>query len=150
MGEFKFSLWKQWWTYWRSPDYNLVRFCFTFVAALVLGTIFWQSKEQSFKRAAGMYSTLPYALVQIQVIVLLMNLEEVQDPTRSQKELQWWRVESEVSGADPSLQQAISGHSAVIKGATAEVERAWPVKFHQTPAIVKGYDGFTCVAVVVY
>ncbi|KAK3219946.1 hypothetical protein Dsin_013916 [Dipteronia sinensis] len=34
--------WKQWWTYRRSPDYNLVRFFFTFVAALVLGTIFWQ------------------------------------------------------------------------------------------------------------
>ncbi|KAL5757768.1 hypothetical protein ACOSP7_020379 [Xanthoceras sorbifolium] len=40
--QFKSCLWKQWWTYWRSPDYNLVRFCFTFVAALVLGTIFWQ------------------------------------------------------------------------------------------------------------
>ncbi|XP_015572858.1 ABC transporter G family member 29 [Ricinus communis] len=41
-GQFKFCLWKQWWTYWRSPDYNLVRYFFTLVAALVLGTIFWQ------------------------------------------------------------------------------------------------------------
>ncbi|ONK80619.1 uncharacterized protein A4U43_C01F19860 [Asparagus officinalis] len=40
-GQFKACLWKQWWTYWRSPDYNLVRFFFTLVTALLLGTIFW-------------------------------------------------------------------------------------------------------------
>ncbi|TXG68841.1 hypothetical protein EZV62_003776 [Acer yangbiense] len=34
--QFKSCLWKQLWTYRRSPDYNLIRFCFTFVAALVL------------------------------------------------------------------------------------------------------------------
>jgi hypothetical protein len=41
-GQFKFCLWKQWWTYWRSPDYNLVRMFFAFVTALVLGVIFWR------------------------------------------------------------------------------------------------------------
>ncbi|XVF24910.1 hypothetical protein REPUB_Repub13aG0168400 [Reevesia pubescens] len=41
-GQFKSCLWKQWWTYWRSPDYNLVRYFFTLVAALLLGSIFWQ------------------------------------------------------------------------------------------------------------
>ncbi|KAF8400894.1 hypothetical protein HHK36_014197 [Tetracentron sinense] len=41
-GQFKSCLWKQWWTYWRSPDYNLVRYFFTLAAALMLGTIFWQ------------------------------------------------------------------------------------------------------------
>ncbi|XP_052174866.1 LOW QUALITY PROTEIN: ABC transporter G family member 35-like [Diospyros lotus] len=41
-GQFKSCLWKQWWTYWRSPDYNLVRFCFTLLASLLVGTIFWQ------------------------------------------------------------------------------------------------------------
>ncbi|KAJ4718044.1 Pleiotropic drug resistance ABC transporter [Melia azedarach] len=41
-GQFKSCLWKQWWTYWRSPDYNLVRYCFTLVAALMVGTIFWK------------------------------------------------------------------------------------------------------------
>ncbi|EOY26920.1 ABC-2 and Plant PDR ABC-type transporter family protein isoform 5 [Theobroma cacao] len=41
-GQFKSCLWKQWWTYWRSPDYNLVRYFFTLVAALMVGTIFWQ------------------------------------------------------------------------------------------------------------
>ncbi|MBA0807578.1 hypothetical protein Gohar_023374, partial [Gossypium harknessii] len=41
-GQFKSCLWKQWWTYWRSPDYNLVRYFFTLVSALMVGTIFWQ------------------------------------------------------------------------------------------------------------
>ncbi|KAH8952001.1 hypothetical protein BDL97_09G061300 [Sphagnum fallax] len=34
-------LWKQHWTYWRSPDYNCVRLFFTFVSAVLFGTIFW-------------------------------------------------------------------------------------------------------------
>ncbi|XP_010545667.1 PREDICTED: ABC transporter G family member 29 [Tarenaya hassleriana] len=41
-GQFRSCLWKQWKTYWRSPDYNLVRFFFTLVASLMLGTIFWK------------------------------------------------------------------------------------------------------------
>ncbi|GER36151.1 ABC transporter family pleiotropic drugresistance protein [Striga asiatica] len=41
-GQFKSCLWKQWWTYWRSPDYNLVRYIFTLASALLLGTIFWK------------------------------------------------------------------------------------------------------------
>ncbi|KAE8664723.1 Pleiotropic drug resistance protein 12 [Hibiscus syriacus] len=41
-GQFKSCLWKQWWTYWRSPDYNLVRYFFTLVSALMVGTVFWQ------------------------------------------------------------------------------------------------------------
>ncbi|RID63518.1 hypothetical protein BRARA_E02519 [Brassica rapa] len=35
-------LWKQWITYWRTPDYNLARFFFTFFAALMVGSIFWK------------------------------------------------------------------------------------------------------------
>lgn len=35
-------LWKQHLTYWRSPDYNNVRLFFTFIAALLFGTVFWQ------------------------------------------------------------------------------------------------------------
>jgi hypothetical protein len=34
-------LWKQNLTYWRSPDYNLVRGAFTFCTALICGSIFW-------------------------------------------------------------------------------------------------------------
>ncbi|KAK4784578.1 hypothetical protein SAY86_018946 [Trapa natans] len=41
-GQFKSCLWKQWWTYWRSPDYNLVRYFFTLATGLMLGTIFWK------------------------------------------------------------------------------------------------------------
>ncbi|CAN8278879.1 unnamed protein product [Cochlearia groenlandica] len=41
-GQFKSCLWKQWWTYWRSPDYNLVRFIFTLVTSVLVGSIFWQ------------------------------------------------------------------------------------------------------------
>ncbi|KAL5976776.1 transcription factor [Asimina triloba] len=42
IGQFKSCLWKQSLTYWRSPDYNLVRYFFTLVASLMLGTIFWK------------------------------------------------------------------------------------------------------------
>ncbi|XP_068637695.1 ABC transporter G family member 42-like [Aristolochia californica] len=45
-GQFKSCIWKQWLTYWRSPDYNLVRYFFTLVAALMLGTIFWKVGEK--------------------------------------------------------------------------------------------------------
>ncbi|KAJ9568410.1 hypothetical protein OSB04_004376 [Centaurea solstitialis] len=41
-GQFKACLWKQWWSYWRSPDYNLVRYFFTLACALMVGTIFWK------------------------------------------------------------------------------------------------------------
>jgi ABC-type multidrug transport system permease subunit len=39
--------WKQWWTYWRSPDYNLVRMTFTFVSAILFGTIFWNLGQKT-------------------------------------------------------------------------------------------------------
>ncbi|OIV89470.1 hypothetical protein TanjilG_20954 [Lupinus angustifolius] len=42
MGQFKSCLWKQYLTYWRSPDYNLVRYMFTLLVALVVGTVFWK------------------------------------------------------------------------------------------------------------
>ncbi|XP_071901429.1 ABC transporter G family member 29-like [Coffea arabica] len=41
-GQFKSCLWKQWMTYWRSPDYNLVRYFYCLAAALMVGTIFWR------------------------------------------------------------------------------------------------------------
>jgi ABC-type multidrug transport system ATPase subunit/ABC-type multidrug transport system permease subunit len=40
--QLKNILWKQFITYWRSPDYNIVRFSFTFVTALIFGSLFWQ------------------------------------------------------------------------------------------------------------
>eukprot|EP01018_Ginkgo_biloba_P026509 Gb_37006 [translate_table: standard] len=35
-------LWKQHWSYWRNPQYNAVRFFFTFICSLLFGTIFWR------------------------------------------------------------------------------------------------------------
>ncbi|KAI9109470.1 hypothetical protein K1719_019524 [Acacia pycnantha] len=82
-GQFKSCIWKQWLTYWRNPDYNLVRFFFTLVVSpMVMGTIFWKigNKRDSStdltmiigaitvfyrERAAGMYSALPYAIAQL-------------------------------------------------------------------------------------
>ncbi|KAI4381898.1 hypothetical protein MLD38_007920 [Melastoma candidum] len=104
-GQFKSCLWKQWWAYWRSPEYNLVRYIFTFASALVVGSTFWKvgtKRENSTdliniigamyatvlfigienaatvqpvvaiertvfyrERAAGMYSSLPYAIAQV-------------------------------------------------------------------------------------
>ncbi|EFJ05502.1 hypothetical protein SELMODRAFT_137082 [Selaginella moellendorffii] len=40
--QFRSCLWKQNLTYWRSPDYNCVRLCFTLFSALLFGTIFWK------------------------------------------------------------------------------------------------------------
>ncbi|KAK2421834.1 NADP-dependent malic enzyme [Trifolium repens] len=42
VGQFKSYLWKQWLTYWRSPDYNLVRYFFTLACALMIGSVFWR------------------------------------------------------------------------------------------------------------
>ncbi|BFI27868.1 ATP-binding cassette, subfamily G (WHITE), member 2, PDR [Marchantia polymorpha subsp. ruderalis] len=40
--QFTACLWKQNLTYWRSPDYVNVRFIFTLIAALLMGTVFWR------------------------------------------------------------------------------------------------------------
>ncbi|PIA56929.1 hypothetical protein AQUCO_00700938v1 [Aquilegia coerulea] len=40
--QFRSCFWKQWLTYWRSPDYNLVRFYFSMAAAFMIGTVFWR------------------------------------------------------------------------------------------------------------
>jgi hypothetical protein len=34
-------LWKFYWAYWRSPDYNCVRFLFTLLSAFMFGTMYW-------------------------------------------------------------------------------------------------------------
>lgn len=33
--------WKQWVTYWRSPAYNMARFLFAIISAILFGSIFW-------------------------------------------------------------------------------------------------------------
>ncbi|KAI3671593.1 hypothetical protein L1987_87332 [Smallanthus sonchifolius] len=104
-GQFKSCVWKMWWSYWRNPDYNLVRNIFTLAASFLVGITFWkigEKRESSNnlttivgalyagvffvgmnncqtvqpvvasertvfyrERAAGMYSTLPYAMAQV-------------------------------------------------------------------------------------
>ncbi|CAJ1886898.1 unnamed protein product [Sphenostylis stenocarpa] len=103
----KACFWKQYWSYWRNPPYNAVRFFFSIVVGIVYGIIFWNKakhveKQQDLfdllgamytavmflgtgnamgvqpivdiertvlyrERAAGMYSTLPYAISQVAV-----------------------------------------------------------------------------------
>ncbi|KAH9288445.1 hypothetical protein KI387_032562 [Taxus chinensis] len=48
--QFVACLWKKHWTYWRSPDYNLVRLFFTFISALFFGTIYWQLGTKIYNR----------------------------------------------------------------------------------------------------
>ncbi|XP_076910333.1 ABC transporter G family member 35-like isoform X1 [Bidens hawaiensis] len=106
-GQFRSCIWKAWLSYWRNPDYNLVRNIFTLAAALMVGTIFWKigKKRDSSnnvnaiigamysavffvgmnncqtvqpvvatertvfyrERAAGIYSSFPYAMAQVLV-----------------------------------------------------------------------------------
>ncbi|CAK9174554.1 unnamed protein product [Ilex paraguariensis] len=64
--QFTSCLWKQWWSYWRSPDYNLVRYFFTLACALMVGTIFWKvgtkrdSNTDLITIIGGMYSAVMF------------------------------------------------------------------------------------------
>eukprot|EP00250_Pteridium_aquilinum_P018469 c24104_g2_i1 orf=1121-3331(+) len=40
-------LWKQYWSYWRNPYYNVVRMLFTTAIAFLCGTIFWNSGRKT-------------------------------------------------------------------------------------------------------
>ncbi|XP_043701566.1 pleiotropic drug resistance protein 3-like isoform X1 [Telopea speciosissima] len=60
-GQFKVCLWKQNLSYWRSPNYNLRRFAFTFIASLLFGALFWKqgqkinTEQDLFNILGGMY-----------------------------------------------------------------------------------------------
>lgn len=41
LSQFLICLWKQWLVYWRSPQYNVMRLCFTFISAIIFGSVFW-------------------------------------------------------------------------------------------------------------
>ncbi|TVU34550.1 hypothetical protein EJB05_16386 [Eragrostis curvula] len=57
-------LWKQNLSYWRNPPYNTVRFFFTTIIALLLGTIFWdlggkvKTSQDLFNAMGSMYSAV--------------------------------------------------------------------------------------------
>ncbi|KAK9288073.1 hypothetical protein L1049_016519 [Liquidambar formosana] len=44
--QFMACLWKQHLSYWRSPEYNLHRFMFMIVAAMLFGAVFWQQGKK--------------------------------------------------------------------------------------------------------
>ncbi|EEF46390.1 ABC transporter G family member 36 [Ricinus communis] len=75
-GQFKNCLWKQWWSYWRSPDYNLVRNFFTLVAALMVGTVFW--KVGTKKDSASALNTIIGAMYSAVIFIGINNCSTVQ------------------------------------------------------------------------
>ncbi|KAF7814222.1 ABC transporter G family member 36-like [Senna tora] len=75
-GQFKSCLWKQWWTYWRSPDYNLVRYCFTLAAALMVGTIFWRVGKK--RESSGDLSKIIGAMYASVLFIGINNCSTVQ------------------------------------------------------------------------
>ncbi|XP_078447765.1 pleiotropic drug resistance protein 2-like [Wolffia australiana] len=44
--QFMACFWKQYWSYWRNPSYNGVRFFTTIVMALLFGTLFWNRGQE--------------------------------------------------------------------------------------------------------
>lgn len=75
-GQFKSCLWKQWWSYWRSPDYNLVRFFFTLACALMVGTIFWNVGTK--RSSSGDLTTIIGAMYAAILFVGINNCSTVQ------------------------------------------------------------------------
>nr|GEX61824.1 pleiotropic drug resistance protein 2-like [Tanacetum cinerariifolium] len=62
--QFKACFWKQHWSYWRNPQYNVVRFFMTAVIGLIFGVIFWDkgtkmTKQQDLNNLMGaMYAAV--------------------------------------------------------------------------------------------
>ncbi|KAH9298057.1 hypothetical protein KI387_029739 [Taxus chinensis] len=56
--------WKQRWSYWRNPQYTAVRFFFTFICAIMFGTIFWRigskrrEQQELFNAMGSMYAAV--------------------------------------------------------------------------------------------
>ncbi|XP_057431805.1 ABC transporter G family member 36-like [Lotus japonicus] len=76
LGQFKSCLWKQWLTYWRSPDYNLVRFSFTLLAAVMIGSVFWKiGKNRESSTDLNMVIGALYAAV---IFIGINNCQTVQ------------------------------------------------------------------------
>nr|GLL29395.1 pleiotropic drug resistance protein 3-like isoform X1 [Ipomoea trifida] len=44
--QFKTCLWKQYWSYWRSPSYNLARCIFMLITCVILGLLFWDQGKK--------------------------------------------------------------------------------------------------------
>ncbi|XP_061340282.1 ABC transporter G family member 39-like isoform X3 [Gastrolobium bilobum] len=46
----KANFWKQHWSYWRNPQYNVVRFLVTIVIGVMFGIIFWKKAKKTHKQ----------------------------------------------------------------------------------------------------
>ncbi|XP_043724451.1 pleiotropic drug resistance protein 3-like [Telopea speciosissima] len=63
-GQFRACLWKQNLSYWRSPDYNVVRFIITIIASVLFGILFWKqgkkldTQRELFNIVGSMYASV--------------------------------------------------------------------------------------------
>ncbi|KAI3470595.1 hypothetical protein Pfo_027258 [Paulownia fortunei] len=48
--QFKACFWKQHWSYWRNPQYNVIRFFMTTVIGIIFGVIFWNKGDKMHKQ----------------------------------------------------------------------------------------------------
>ncbi|XP_028768400.1 pleiotropic drug resistance protein 2-like [Neltuma alba] len=46
----KACFWKQYWSYWRNPQYNVVRFFMTIIVGVMFGLIFWNKGDKTHKQ----------------------------------------------------------------------------------------------------
>lgn len=75
-GQFKSCIWKQWWTYWRTPEYNLVRFFFTLACSLLLGSLFWKIGQNT--NSSSQLTTIIGAMYASVLFVGINNCSTVQ------------------------------------------------------------------------
>ncbi|CAM8903086.1 unnamed protein product [Rhodiola kirilowii] len=71
MFQFMTCLWKQHLSYWRSPGYNLQRFLFTSIAAIIFGAVFWQ-RGQDINNEQDLFTIL--GSMYVSVIFLGVNI----------------------------------------------------------------------------
>nr|GMD03526.1 pleiotropic drug resistance protein 3 [Ipomoea batatas] len=55
--QFKTCLWKQYWSYWRSPSYNLARCIFMLIISFILGLLFWDQGKK-IENQQGLFNVL--------------------------------------------------------------------------------------------
>ncbi|XP_074327306.1 ABC transporter G family member 29-like [Apium graveolens] len=74
--QFNSCLWKQRLSYWRTPEYNLVRYVFTGTVALILGAVFWKIGAQ--RKKSTELNTIIGAMVNSVMFVGINNCMTVQ------------------------------------------------------------------------
>ncbi|KAL0347079.1 UNVERIFIED_CONTAM: ABC transporter G family member 39 [Sesamum calycinum] len=58
LNQCKACFWKQYWSYWRNPQYNATRYCWAIVIGFTLGIVFWNNgqkieKQQDLRNLLG-------------------------------------------------------------------------------------------------